>query len=122
MRIEKIKTPVWAVYTNTDLTEGRGIGYALCYCQYEATARRKAKGAGVMGTDCEIKQEDIYNINGVRYFPHGLILTPTKEDIDEENKLREKRKLSEEAATALDRARRLGLSEDDINSIIRGLG
>ncbi|WP_156374424.1 hypothetical protein [Pseudorhodoferax sp. Leaf274] len=42
---------VYAVYTNTDLTEGRGRQYVTHYCETEATARRVGSRGYVMGSD-----------------------------------------------------------------------
>jgi len=42
-KIKKEKE-IWAVYSNTDLTEGKGGQYVKHYCKKETTAYRLGKG------------------------------------------------------------------------------
>lgn len=95
---------LFAVYTNTDLTEGRGNEYIYALTEKEITAKRLAKGRYVQGTDAEVKEvkaffipkaEGYTNI-GEWFAPIGLVHKPTEED-----QRNEKAFLEEKAKTIL---------------------
>lgn len=96
----------WVVYTNTDLTEGRGHQFPLHVCDKEATAIRLAHKAGVMGSDAEVKSVSLVKADGAWYGPVS-IKQPTVED-------NRAQKLMDDRRAAVSRARQLGLSDDDI--------
>ena len=102
---ETTSKKVWVVWTNTDLTEGRGRETVKVVCEKEATAKRLAKGAYVMGSDCPIKEGEAVRLGGQWLIP-GRIIHPTTEDL-EENDLTEKEKVIKKAKDA-------GLSNADI--------
>jgi len=90
---EPASKKMFAVWSNTDLTEGRGQEYVRAFCHCETTARRIAKGAYVMGSNAPISQETVYLINNRWYYSNVYIETPTNEDIAENEKLiKEKQK------------------------------
>jgi len=105
---------VFVVWTNTDLTEGRGQEYARNYCELEATANRIAKGNYVMGSDCDVTKETLLVIGDKTYYPGGIITKPTEEDKRTETRLVEERVKAEKKAAAILKAKTLGLSEEDI--------
>lgn len=108
---------MFAVYTNTDLTEGRGQEYAFAYCELEATAKRLAKGQYVQGTDCRYHQVDVFFIGGNYYYPGAYVEHPTPEDHAAEALiLQEKRKLDAKTA-ALAKAKALGLTDEEIAAL-----
>lgn len=80
--------PIWVVWTNTDLTEGRGANYVLYWCETETTANRLAKGRGVMGSDADVLIHKTYLIDRVLYIPASRmnLIKPSKEDIAEDQK------------------------------------
>ena len=100
---------VWAVYTNTDLTEGRGREYAKHLCETQATAIRKAKGAGVQGSNARVREVEIIKHLNSWYGPVN-IEHPTADDVAEQTKLSIK-------LAAINKAKELGLTDDDINAI-----
>lgn len=102
----------WVVYTNTDLTEGRGWQFPLHVCDKEATAIRLAHKAGVMGSDAEVRQVSLVKAGGAWYGP-VQIKQSTKED-DRAQKLMDERR------AAIARARELGLSDEDIRLLRAG--
>lgn len=110
---------VFTVWTNTDLTEGRGTERPMAYCELEATAKRLAKGSYVQGTDGRITVEEMIRIKDVWYAPHGygFIEYGTREDMEMEKKLEEERKAAERKAKILEKARALGLTEDEIKEL-----
>ena len=108
---------VFVVWTNTDLTEGRGQEYALAYCELEATANRLAKGNYVMGTDCRVTKETLLLIGFTTYFPGGRIAHATDEDKRVEALLAEERAKAEKKAAAILKAKELGLTEEDIQAL-----
>jgi hypothetical protein len=111
------KRTVWAVWTNSDLTEGRGTQYVKHYCSLEATARRLAKGGYVMGTDCPLSQTQLFYIEGNWYAPGPLVNTGSIEDLHEEEKIKAKREAENRKKQALDRARELGMTEEEIAAL-----
>lgn len=74
---------VYAVYTNTDLTEGRGQEYVRFYCELRTTAERMARGGYVQGGDCPIREVKMPKIGGAFYLPlsQASVTPPTNEDI-----------------------------------------
>lgn len=103
---------LWAVYTNTDLTEGRGRQYVKHFCAMQATARRLAKHGYVQGGDCPVSEVKVLILNGQHVLPTSLIKVeqPTREDEAVEARLVAR-------AEAVQRAKDAGLSADDIKLI-----
>lgn len=109
--------PVWAVWTNTDLTEGRGREYIKCFCEIEATAQRIAKGGYVMGTDGRVTQESLIRVDGKWYGPGPLREPPSVADKQREAELSRERAARAAKAAALERARTLGLTDEEIAAL-----
>ena len=109
---EHPEATLWAVYTNTDLTEGRGREYVKHFCRIEATAKRLAKREYVMGTDCPIKPVRVLFMEGQYVLPANLInvVEPIPEDVEASRRIDAHR-------AAMDKAKSLGLSDDDIKAI-----
>lgn len=108
--------PGWIVWTNEDLTEGRGGRYVKALCRLEATARRLAKGGYVQGVDCPITPVQGRLIDGEWYFP-GALMAPSRADEADELILQQGRQKAAEKAAAIERAKALGLSADDIRAL-----
>lgn len=106
---------LWAVHTNSDLTEGRGRQFVRYWCKLQATAIRLAKRGYVQGSDCPISQIDVLILDGKRVLPANLINieppTPADEAAEKEIEARD---------AALSRAKAAGLSDDDIAIIAAG--
>ncbi len=77
---------LYVVFTNTDLTEGRGWQYPIGYSFNEYTALRVAKKKGVMGTDGDVSGYPTLIVDGKEYVPVSLlnIQRPEQADIDKE--------------------------------------
>lgn len=105
-------TTLWAVHTNDDLTEGRGRQYIKHFCRTEATAKRLAKRAYVQGTDCPITTVKVLFLDGKNVIPANLInvVEPTDEDIAADRRIASHRE-------AIERAKTLGLTDEDIKAI-----
>lgn len=102
-------TDAYAVYNNTDLTEGRGWTIPQHICKLRATAHRKASGAGVQGSDAEVRRVKLLKIGSDWYGPvhvHG----PTAADEASEKQLIARQQL-------VDKALELGLTMEDINAL-----
>lgn len=106
---------LWAVYTNTDLTEGRGRQYVKHFCRSEATARRLSRREYVQGGDCPVEPVNVLLLDGKHVLPMSLInvVEPTKEDEAEERKL-------EAYRNAFERAKTLGLTADELAALTKG--
>ena len=100
---------VWVVWTNTDLTEGRGSQIPLVICETKETAIRLGKGKDVQGTDCAITQDVCFLFKHQRYVV-GNIESPSIED----NKNQIKREIKE---AAIMRAKAAGLTIKDIEEL-----
>lgn len=100
---------LWAVYTNSDLTEGRGRQYAKHFCKTKATALRLAKGGYVQGTDCPVKPVKALELDGKHVLPTSLlnIVHPTAEDEAMEIRMTAKQQ-------ALGKAQAAGLTDEEI--------
>lgn len=105
---------LWAVCTNTDLTEGRGREYVEHFCKLRSTAVRLAKKSYVQGSDGPVVPVEVLVLDGQRVLPAALIKVeqPTKED-----EAAEKRWLT--TNEAITRAKAAGLFDDDIALIRR---
>lgn len=115
-RITNIE-PVFAVWTNTDTTEGRGMEYVFAYCTLEATAKRLAKGGYVMGSDCPITKENLYCLGSHWYYPGARITAPTSEDKQEEIALEAARVKAQKKAEVLAKAKSLGMTDEEIKAL-----
>lgn len=106
----------YVVWSNTDLTEGRGYEYAKHICSKEATAIRLAKGAYVMGSNARVTETELilHNNNwcGPVYI-HG----PSIADNEMEKTLQLKRKAAEAKTAAILKAQNLGLTAEDIAAL-----
>ena len=80
----------WVVYTNSDLTEGRGREFPLAVCELKSTAIRLGKNNYVQGSDCPVRQMELFEHEGKLYVPFSIInvIPPTKADI-----IKQKRKI-----------------------------
>ena len=107
----------YAVWTNSDRTEGRGQQYVMAYTELEATAIRIGKGEYVQGMDCPITTETFRYIDGKWYAPGPRILGPSKEDRDVEERLEIQRKKKKEKEAAIAKAKALGLSDEEIKAL-----
>ena len=101
----------FVVFTNSDLTEGRGFEFPIAVCEAEATAIRLSKKAYVMGSDAPIRQFTIRRDGGYWFGPVKVI-APTKEDESAQVK-RDARRI------AIEKARAAGLTDDEISAIAK---
>lgn len=108
--MEQETKDAWAVVVNTDLTEGRGRDYVKHICEVEATAERLASGANVQGTDGTIVRVKLEK-RGSAWFGPVRIELPTDND-------QRRQALMDTRRAVVDRARDLGLTEDEI-SVLR---
>lgn len=100
---------IFVCRTNTDLTEGRGWTYPFAWADSESTADRLASKKGVMGSDASITKEIGYRRNGIIYGP-VRIERATDADKAKDTALASKR-------AALEKARAVGLTDDEIKAI-----
>ena len=106
---------LWAVYTNSDLTEGRGREYVAHFCRSEATALRLAKKGYVQGTDCPVKAVKVLELEGRHVLPTSFlnIVEPSKADEIAAEKID-----AHHAVVA--KAKALGMSDDEIKALMKG--
>lgn len=106
------KLTLWAVYTNDDLTEGRGRQFVKHFCKTQATANRLGKRGYVQGTDCPVEPVEAICLEGKYFLPTSMlnIVQPTAEDDAAQRRL-DARKL------ALEKAKALGLSDEEIAAL-----
>lgn len=116
IQVDDEKT-VYVVFSNTDLTEGRGREFGLRYCEKEATAQRLAKGAYVQGTNSRVQSVPMYLIKGAWYAPHVLVEGPTHADLALERELELARQKQAAKDAALQAARAAGLTEEQIAAL-----
>jgi len=107
------KQYAYAVWTNTDRTEGRGHEYPAELCQLESTARRIGKGQYVQGCDCPITKVRVFEYDRKQYGP-VYILQPSKEDFKEEEKLQKEREKREKLLALIEKARGFGFTDEEL--------
>lgn len=102
--------PMFVVYTNTDLTEGRGYQYPIAWAEVRTTAIRQAHKKGVMGSDAEVREVTGFRVGRNTYGPVRLE-APSADDAAKEavNKARRE---------AIERAKTAGLSDEDVAAIM----
>jgi len=114
------KEPVFVVMTNTDLTEGRGEEYPLAVAKLMSTAKRLGHGEYVQGSDCRVVETFslTVKIDGliIKLVP-GRVISPTEEDVAEDEIEKEKLACIEKKEKALKKAKDLGLSDEDIAAL-----
>ena len=109
---------VWIVWTNTDLTEGRGRQYPLYVCENKITAQRMAKKQYVMGTDAPVEESKAYRIkindgwHGTAWCGPVNMIEPKPNDL-----VRDEAKT--EFEQALESAKEAGLSVEQLDALKR---
>lgn len=103
---------VYVVYTNTDLTEGRGWQYPIAVCEAEATAIRLAHKCYVMGTDGPVEPVSLLLHEGKWYAPLSAVRIhpPTEDD-------RRTQKAMDAKREAIKKAKNAGLTDADLKAI-----
>ena len=106
---------VYVAYTNTDLTEGRGKDIPIAVCEEEVPAIRLAQNQYVQGSDGPVRTIELMRIENDWYLLASAveIVPPTKQDREKQQKLN----LAKEA---MEKAKSLGLTEDEIKAIRGG--
>lgn len=99
----------FVVVANTDLTEGRGAQIPIAVCWSETTAKRIGRKRDVQGSDATVLKTKLYRINQTWYGPVHV------QSPDAVDTVIDKKKADRQAA--IERARALGLSEQDINTL-----
>jgi hypothetical protein len=119
---------VWVVWQNTDLCEGRGGLVPLAVCETPETALRIGKGKDVQGCDCNFTKEKAYlhkledtggSLRSYWYAP-CRILSENDQDKQARKIREEKEKRMEKFNESVEKAKRAGLSDEDIKNLIAG--
>ncbi len=107
--------------TNSDLTEGRGYEYPIAVCEHHITATRLGKGRYAQGSDCRVMPIEMIEIEGKWYVEISAItiIRPSEEDLAEQADIDEKEAMKAARNAAIEKARAAGLSDSDIEALIR---
>lgn len=100
---------VYIVWTNTDLTEGRGFQVPLHICETMATAIRLSKRAGVQGCDADVRSFEAVKV-GAQWCAPFVLKTATREDVQAQKQI-------DARNAALAKAKAVGLSDDDLRAL-----
>lgn len=113
-----IKT-VYAAYTNSDCTEGRGHDVVIAVCELRETAVRLAARQYVQGSDGPVHAIQLIEVDGKWYSPLAVVnvIKPTNADIKAHNLYEAEQQLVAAKEAALGRAKAAGMSEDDISTL-----
>lgn len=105
---------VYVAYTNTDCTEGRGYDIPIAVCELEITAMKHARKMYVQGSNGPVKSMEVIKYNDKWYIPQSAveIFKPTKEEIEAQKLLDEKRAI-------IKKMKELGVSQDEINLVMK---
>ncbi len=110
---------VYGVYSNTDLTEGRGRENLIRLAETKSTAIRLAKKKGVMGSDGHVRPVVLFKILNTWYKPTSTgdsyydVERPTEADVHAEKRRQEHQK-------AIEAAKAAGLTDEHIKALSRG--
>lgn len=108
---------VWVVWTNTDRTEGRGYMYPLHVCESQATAIRKAKNEGVMGSNASVEKGLAVRVGNSGWLAPVKIVAASEEDKRNDAILRQMEEDKQRKLAAIERAKAAGLSDEDIEAL-----
>lgn len=114
--VEKLRT-AYAVYINTDTTEGRGEEYPFAICEMKITAERIGDGKYIQGKDCPVEEVNVFNYMGMDYGP-VFIHQPTQTDIHLQKQKEKCEEAERKKLAAIEKARGLGLSEEEISALM----
>ena len=103
------KIEAWAIFSNTDLTEGKGTEYISRFCRIRSTAVRLAHKAYVMGSDAPVLKIELERKNKALLGPVTLV-EPTEDD-------KRRQKIMDTHEEVISKARSLGMTDDEINMI-----
>lgn len=103
---------VYTVISNSDLTEGKGYQIVVGVTQLEATAIRLSKRVGVQGSNAAVNQSIALrnSKSPTGWLVPGDITLPSIEDKENQKRIDAKKE-------AIESAKKLGLSEDQIRAI-----
>ena len=105
----------WTVTLNRDGTEGRGPLYVAHVCWNESTANRLARGKCVQGSNGKVTKAWARRFeDDARWYVPAHIEKMSNFDESEEKILEESRKKQKAKEIVLERAKKLGLSDDDL--------
>ena len=108
---ELVETTMYIVYTNSDLTEGRGWEHPLYYTESMSTAVRLGRKKYVQGTDCPVYEKKVYKLGNTYYAP--VKLEPATVEDKKQDELRELK------LAALEKAKAAGLTEEELRLLSR---
>jgi len=106
----------YAVYKNTDMSEGRGAEYPASLCRSIITARRLAKGNYVEGSDCNVKPVRLLLYDGMVYGP-VFVIGPTVDDLKVQAELDRKAELAAKKESVINKAKAAGLTDEELESL-----
>jgi hypothetical protein len=109
---------VFIVWSNTDLTEGRGREYPRNVCERLTTAHRLSKGCYIMGTDAHVTEDFAYMINGKRYVL-GDIVRPNSSDLEIDREREAERIAREKFDAVVERFKELGITDEDLDVLMK---
>ena len=112
---------IYVAYTNTDCTEGRGQEIAFAVSECESTVIRLGSKRYIQGSNCPIEQRQAVKIENRWYVPMDCVpfQQPTIDDRKHEARLIAEKELKAKKDEALQRAKDLGLSAEDLK-ILQG--
>ena len=114
-KITETKT-LYVGFTNSDCNEGRGMNIPFVLSYNKQTAIRKSKKIYVQGSDGPVEDRTMIKIDKQWYVPVSCVyIEPPTEEDEKEQKRQDKLK------SVLDKAKTLGMTDDDIRTIKQSL-
>lgn len=112
----KVVGKLYVAETNSDRTEGRGIQYVLAASKSKTALQRHTKNKYIQGSDCPIGSCEILEIDGQKYvmLENVPMVIPTAEDLLADHQLELEIQLQEKKLQVLEKAKTLGLSDEEI--------
>jgi len=109
MEIQDSK-PVWVAWTNTDCTEGKGFTVPCVIAESYEAAERLGSGRNVQGSNCHVTESLAVKINNTWLIPGRI---SQENDAD-----KKKRRMREAREAALEKAKKAGLTPDDLAALV----
>lgn len=107
---------IYVVWTNTDLTEGRGHQIPIAYAVSPTTAKRLAARRGIQGSNAEVQPFEAILHHG-RWCAPVSIEKPSKADMDADKALADAEAARAAKAAAIEKARSLGMTDDELKAL-----
>ena len=112
MEIQDTKK-IFITYSTDDKSEGRTAPWPWLISESQTTAKRLGKKKYIQGSDSPVEEDIAVKINNTWYAPCRII-QPNNDDSKQDKIIEQKQALLDRQNLAIERAKELGLSAEDV--------